>query len=84
MTVPKADTEAAFRIVCDSHGLLPEECADYIAADLVKREHRENCSAAVEVLTPEEAKGFARASDMDRSPGQEGYWDELGEEQGVE
>lgn len=47
---PKEDSTAAFKVVCDSHGILPEDCSDYTVATIIDEEHGENCPASTKIL----------------------------------
>ncbi len=51
---PEESTTAAFKVVCDSHGILPEDCGDYTVATIIEEEHSQDCPAETDILPSEE------------------------------
>jgi len=51
---PSQDRTAAFKVVCDSHGVLPEDCGDYTVATIIEEEHSRDCPAQTEILPGED------------------------------
>ncbi len=60
---PNQDTTAAFKVVCDSHGVLPEDCADYTVATIIEEEHAEDCPAKTQIL-PSDSLEFETAKEL--------------------
>lgn len=48
----KEAKDPRYKIVCVQHGVLSDRPKDWIAADLVKREHQEQCPGDCEVFEP--------------------------------
>lgn len=60
---PNEPKQAAFKVVCDSHGVVEEQIEDWIAASLVAEEHREDCPAKCSWVRSDEGQ-FTSAADM--------------------
>lgn len=57
------DSNRRYKIVCESHGLIEDNAKDRIAADLVRREHQEDCPVGCEIFEPGDDE-FDRASEL--------------------
>jgi hypothetical protein len=64
-TTPDGSTSTDYQVVCGSHGVVQDGIKDWIAAEIIRDEHREGCPA--ERIEWIESEPFEKASSIERT-----------------